>query len=193
MRKRTIAQLCAALVVACSAQSGKRAAQGAVGGALSGAVGGLVSSLVFGGDAGERMARGAVWGGTTGAVGGAVVGAQEDARRRKAQERELKRLRGELGDDAFEGLADLADGRHEEALVHARKAAGAENKRHALAGLWMEALVHADARELDRARTLFPEIVRWDPDVQTVEQAEVVLYRSFAELEEIRKRYGQRS
>ena len=85
-----------------------------------GAAGGMVSALVFGGNVGDAAARGAVWGASTGAVSGAIVGAQEDQAKKKQRDAAAEKLKTELGEDAFNGLAALAECKHEVALGYAK-------------------------------------------------------------------------
>ena len=110
----------------CSKQSVERTGQGAATGAVIGAVGGVVSALVFGGSVGDAAARGAVWGASTGAAAGAMSGAMADSNQKKAQETQqtadLEKLKKQLGEDAFNGLAALVECKHEVALGYGRTA-----------------------------------------------------------------------
>ena len=102
-------------MVGCSASSLEGAGKGALGGAAAGAVGGMISAAIFGGDVGDAAARGAAWGASVGAVSGAVQGASADEVRkqnsarteRARQEAEIRRIREELGEDAFASLERL--------------------------------------------------------------------------------------
>jgi hypothetical protein len=174
--------------------AGEGAARGAATGAAAGAVGGLVSALVFGGDPVERAARGAVWGGSTGAVAGAVSGAQVDRQRQQQVQQELDdsldALRQDIGDDAFDGLGDLADCRHAKVHKHAEKAMTAENPNHALAGLWLQVLTHADERNEAAARELFPNVVEKDWDIENEAEAEAAMRQGLNDLGDIREAYG---
>jgi len=97
------------VMAACSSHTAKRAGEGAGMGAVVGAAGGMVSALVFGGNVGEAAARGAVWGGTTGAVAGGISGAQQEQVKKVEQNKNVERLKKELGEDAFNGLAALTE------------------------------------------------------------------------------------
>lgn len=181
---------CCVLLVAtgCSQKSVERGAQGAATGAVVGAVGGLVTGLVFGGNAAESAARGAVYGGATGATAGAISGAVEDSNQKKAQQAaELEALRKELGDDAFQGLAALAECKHEIALGYGRTATQSDNPNYALAGLWVEALTYADSGQESKARSLFPDLVAKDASIETKAQAESELDGAMQQLYEIRR------
>ena len=160
------------VLAACSGRSVERAGQGATTGAVVGAAGGMISALVFGGDVGESAARGAVWGASTGAVSGAIVGAKEDQTQKTRRDKEIEKLKTDLGEDAFNGLAALAECKHDAALGYAKTAATLENKDYALAGLWIEVLTLADRKQEDRARTLFPDIVIKDTRISSEAQAE---------------------
>jgi len=179
-------------VVGCASDShtAKGASKGAATGALAGAVGGLVGALVFGGDPLDRAARGAVYGGATGAVVGAVAGSEKDRKEKRQNEADLAKLRQEIGDDAFDGLEALAECRHDESLRQAAKAQESENPNHALAGLWLEVLSHADQREEAAARKLFPVLVEKDWDIATESQAEETMREALNELMDIRQEYN---
>jgi len=176
--------------VACSGQSGKRAGQGAATGAVVGAAGGMVSALVFGGSVGDAAARGAVWGASTGAVSGAIVGAQEDQTQKKQRDAAAAKLKQRLGEDAFNGLAALAECKHEVALGYAKTAAGSDNPDFALAGLWLEVLTLADRKQEDKARALFPTLVSKDNRVASDSQAEEGMRKALQGLMNIRAEYN---
>jgi hypothetical protein len=182
--------LIAMVFMACSGQSGKRAGQGAATGAVVGAAGGVVSALVFGGNVGEAASRGAVWGASTGAVSGAIVGAQEDQAKKKQRDAAVEKLKANLGDDAFSGLAALAECKHEVALGYAKTAAKLNNKDYALAGLWLEVLTLADRKDEDRARSLFPDLVKNDPEISSNAQAEEGMRNALQGLMNIRGEYN---
>ncbi|MBT8076306.1 MAG: hypothetical protein KJN61_07550 [Gammaproteobacteria bacterium] len=184
----------------------KGAKQGAVQGAAAGAVGGLVSALVFGGDPLDRAARGAVYGGAAGAVAGGISGSRVDkqvqaqqqaqthtnarAQSQAQQDAELEALKKEIGRPAFNGLAALAECRHEVTLEKARKAQKSKNPNHRLAGLWLEVLNYADLQQQEQLSRLLPDIVAEDWDIQNEAQAEQVARESAAELITIRKEYN---
>ncbi len=178
-------------LAACASGShaSKGAKQGAVQGAAAGAVGGLVSALVFGGDPLDRAARGAVYGGAVGATAGGIAGHQKDKKQQVQQQASLETLRREIGEDAYEGLASLAECRHEVTLNRAAKAQLSDNPNFRLAGLWLEVLSYADSKQEDRARSLLPVIVAEDWDIKTEADAEQAMRQAVAELTDIRKEY----
>jgi len=199
-----LALLCMQLS-ACAGDSyaSKGAKQGAAQGAAAGAVGGLVSALVFGGDPVDRAARGAVYGGAAGAVAGGISGsrmdkqAQAQAQSRSSvqsqtqaqQDTELKALRKEIGRPAYNGLAALAECRHQDSLVKAQKARKAKNPNHRLAGLWLEVLNYADLGQQNQVKDLLPVVVEEDWDINSEEQAQAVTREAAAELITIRRDY----
>ena len=174
---------------ASDSHTARGAAEGAKRGAIAGAVGGLVGALVFGGDPVDRTARGAVYGGATGAAFGAMAGSERDRREKQTQEAEIAKLRAEIGVEAFDGLAALAECRHDVSLQQATKAKRSENPNHALAGLWLEVLSHADRREEEMARGLFPEVIQKDWEVKTEAQAEETMRQALNNLMDIRQQY----
>ena len=159
-------------------------------GAVVGAAGGMVTALVFGGNVGEATARGAVYGGTTGGVSGAIVGTQEDKAQKAQSDKAIEKLKNDLGEDAFNGLAALAECKHEVAVGYAKTAAASENRDYALAGLWIEVLTLADRKQEDRARTLFPDIVTKDPKISTEAQAEERMRSAMQRLMDIPGEYN---
>ena len=186
-----VVMLTLTIVPSCSKQTVQRAGQGAATGAVVGAVGGMVSALVFGGDVGDAAARGAVWGGSTGAAAGAMSGAMADSNQKKAQQAaELEVLRKELGDDTFQGLAALAECKHEVAQGYGRTAAESDNPDYALAGLWLQVLAYADNRLYDQARALLPDLVGKDSKLSSESQAETEMSEALQELIDIRQAYN---
>jgi hypothetical protein len=184
--------ICAGVLAmpSCSTHTGQMAGQGAATGAVAGSVGGLVGALVFGGDPAEAAARGAVWGASTGAVAGAMTGSQVDAAEKQKQDQNLENLKKAIGEDAFNGLAALAECKHDVALAYGKTAAASDNRDHALAGLWLEVLAYADGRQEDQARERFPQLMEKDPDVTSEEKAEEQMRQSLQRLMEIRGEHG---
>jgi hypothetical protein len=171
----------------------KGAAKGAKTGAVAGAVGGMVTALVFGGDVVEAGARGAVYGGTTGAVVGGMAGSDADKAALKQQEAErdaqLAQLKESIGADAYSGIEALTDCKHEVAIANAREASNSSNSDYALAGIWVEVLAEADRQRVPQARTLFPELIKYDPEIDTEADAEMLLNQALKELQAIRVEY----
>lgn len=179
------------MATGCSGQSGQRAAEGASTGALAGAAGGLVSGLLWGGNPLESAAKGAVVGGTSGAVVGGVSGAKQDKAQAQAKEQqEIQELRARIGEDAFAGVTALAECKHGVAEANAQVAAQSTDSNYALAGLWVDAISHADRGDIDGARSFYPELIRWDRSVENAEQVDAKLNTSLDKLQNIRKRYG---
>ena len=190
---------------ACAGDSyaSKGARQGAAQGAAAGAVGGLISALVFGGDPVDRAARGAVYGGAAGAVAGGISGNRMDKQAQAhaqtqspaqqqtqaQQDAELEALRKEIGRPAFNGLAALAECRHQDSLAKAKKAQKAKNPNHRLAGLWLEVLNYADLRQQEQVSRLLPVVVKEDWDINSEAQAQTATREAAAELITIRKEY----
>jgi len=174
----------------CSGASGQRAAEGAGTGALAGAAGGLVSGLLWGGDPLESAARGAVVGATTGAVVGGVSGSKEDKANAQAQQQnEIAELRSQIGEDAFAGITALAKCNHAVAEANAQVAAKSSNSNYALAGLWVDAISHADRDDMAGARALYPEIIRWDRSAENNDQVDAELQGTLVKLQDIRQQY----
>jgi len=195
---RMIAILCLVSLTACSTHNAKRAGEGAAMGAVVGAAGGMASALVFGGNVGEAAARGAVWGGTTGAVAGGISGAQQEQKMKAQQEqakkaqqdKNIEKLKKELGEDAFNGLAALTKCKHEVALGYARTAAKSDNKDHALAGLWIEILTYADSQQEDKAQALYPDLITNDTEIRSEAKAEETMRKALQRLMDIRGEYN---
>lgn len=204
LRLRRALMLAPALALAvvplasCSSTGAKGAAEGAAIGAAAGAVGGMLTAVIFGGDVGGAAARGAAYGAGAGAVTGGIRGEQqhaaaEKARRAEAQserQAQLERLRVEIGEDAYQGLEALTDRKYEVAIAYARTAARSEVPDHALAGLWLEALVYADSERHAEAEALLPRIVAADAKVTDAAQAEQMLETLLDGLREIRSEFG---
>lgn len=171
----------------CSQKSRQGAGKGAAIGGAAGAVGGIVSALVFGRDVGEAAARGAVWAASTGAVTGGIAGAQANsAEEQKAKAACTASLKKELGDDAYNGLVALAECKYEVALGCARSSAQSKNNHYVLAGLWLEVLTEAERKQPEKARTLFPEIIKRDEKIKTEQEAEDFMKEAKAKLQTVR-------
>lgn len=183
----------ATILSASCAGAGEGAVKGAGAGALAGAASGLVTSLIWGGDPGYHMARGATAGATIGAIGGAVEGsarAREKADREAAQQqRDVDQLRRDIGEDAFNAAEAMADCKHAVAIANADVAIQSRNSNHALAGLWIKALTYTDQGNPSAARDVFPEIIRWDRDVDSAEQADEIVHMALDKLKGIRTEF----
>ncbi len=175
------------------AGAGEGAVKGAGAGALAGAASGLVNSLIWGGDPGYHMARGATAGATIGAIGGAVEGsarARDKAGREAAKtQREMDQLQRDIGKDAFNAAEAMAECRHSAAIANADVAIQSRNSNHALAGLWIKTLTYADQGNESAARDLFPEIIRWDRDIQSTEQVDETVLEALGELKALRSEF----
>jgi hypothetical protein len=182
------------ILVGCSTEATRGAAEGAKAGAAVGAVGGMVSALVFGGDIVDGAARGAVWGGSTGAASGAMQGAQVADQKRAADEKqaaaEQEKLRREIGDDAYSGLEALVDCKLPVALAYAETAKGNSKRDYALAGHWLEVLTLMEQGRPSDAEERLPDLVRADGDLETTESARQLLDATSDELGQIRVYYG---
>jgi len=186
--KRVIAILSIILLFAsgCTKQTAKQAGEGATMGAVVGAVGGLVTGLVFGGNPIESAAAGAVFGASTGATAGAISGARQESAKKGQQRVKGEEFRKKFGDDAYNGAVALAQCKHEVALANAAIVSKDADKDKALAGLWLEVLSHADDKQEEKARALFPAVVEKDPEVKTEAQAEEKMRRALQRLMDIR-------
>ena len=182
-------------ITGCASDSyaSKGAAEGATTGAVAGAVGGMVTALVFGGNVAEAGARGAVYGGTTGAVVGGMAGSKADQaaleQQQAQREAELAQFKDRIGSDAYNGVAALAECKHEVAIANAREAADSSNSDYALAGIWVEVLAEADRQREAEARALFPELVERDHEIRTETEAEARMNEALKELGAIRAEY----
>ena len=176
------------LFTSCGPHSATRAGQGAAVGGVSGAAAGMVSALIWGGNVGEAAARGAAWGATSGAVSGAIVGSQEDKQavqqQRAKAEKELKK---KLGDDGFAGLAALAQCKHRVALGYAETAQESSNEKHRQAGLWLEALIYIDQGEKAKAESMYPELLKAQPEISTRNEVDSYAREGLQGLTNIRK------
>ena len=187
MKKWMVVFVISTLIAAgCTKQQAKQAGEGATMGAVVGAVGGLVTALVFGGNPVEGAAAGAVFGASTGATAGAISGAQQESAQKEQQRAKGEAFRKRFGDDAYNGAVALAQCKHEVALANAAIVSKDADKDKALAGLWLEVLSHADNKQEDKARALFPAVVEKDPEVKTEAQAEEKMRRALQRLMEIR-------
>lgn len=184
------------LISGCASDSyaAKGAGEGAATGAVAGAVGGMVTALVFGGNVAEAGARGAVYGGTTGAVVGGMAGSKADKaaadQQRANREAEFAELKNRIGTDAYNGVAALAECKHDLAIANAKEAVKSKNKDYVLAGVWVETLTEADRHRETQARALFPEIVARDREIKSETDAEARMREALQELGEIRVEYG---
>jgi len=206
LRNRIISQtgpqflfaLLVAAMVGCSSSSLQGAGKGALGGAAAGAVGGMISAAIFGGDVGDAAARGAAWGAGVGAVSGAVQGASADSARKKSTARseqarveaEIRRIRGELGEDAFTALERLVDGKHDAALAYARTAQRSQNLDYSRAGLWLEGVTYYDAGQINEAEELIPKLMAAEPTLASRVDTEAILVDLHEGLLEIREAFG---
>jgi hypothetical protein len=193
-----LALVVSAVLAGCSSSSLEGAGKGALGGAAAGAVGGMISAALFGGDVGDAAARGAAWGASVGAVSGAVQGASADkaqkqstARSERArQEAEIRRIRDELGEDAFVALERLVDGKHDAALAYARTAQRSQVLDYSRAGLWLEALAYYDVGQFEAAGEMIPRLMEAEPTLGSEDDTRAILTDLHEGLLEIREAFG---
>ncbi|MGD2161240.1 MAG: hypothetical protein PVG94_08675 [Gammaproteobacteria bacterium] len=117
-------------------------------------------------------------------------GAQVDKKLEQQREVNVKNLRKSIGDDAFEGLEALADCEHDVSLKQAALARQSQNPNFSLAGLWLEVLSYADQGNESRARSLYPEVVKSDWDINTETEAEAAMRKTLNGLMDIREQYN---
>ena len=181
-------------LLACSSESTRGAAEGAVGGAAVGAIGGMMTALVFGGDVGDAAARGAVWGGTTGAVTGGMRGAKKAEYNREAERRRIQaeeeKLRRSIGVDAYRGLEALADCKHAVAIAYAEAAKADDNYEYALAGYWLELMSVAETQGEKMAESMLPALVERDNKLSSPGQARILVLEVINDLENVREENG---
>lgn len=184
--KTLIAALaCCCLLAACSGtQTAEGAKGGAASGALGGAVAGAVGSLIFGGN----PVSGAASGAAMGAASGAAVGAAHGASRDKA---DAQRHVAELGQYNYDGFVALANCKYEDALALAAKGQQYQDRYHAVAGLWLEAITYADQRRYGDAEKLFPALEQKDPDLLDRSDTERTLKDGVRRIRNIRVDYGR--
>ena len=136
------------------------------------------------------MARGAQAGATVGAIGGAIEGSGRESAKKDYQaqkdQRELQQIRRDIGDSAFDGVVALVDCKHGVAVENAKVAAQSTNSNHALAGLWLQALSHADRDGESGLDEMSAEIIRWDRQVPNRAQFDSELWKAHNELLDIR-------
>ena len=129
-------------------------------------------------------------GATSGAVVGGVSGSKEDKANAAAQQKnEIAELRTQIGEDAFAGVTALAKCNHGVAEANGQVAAKSSNSNYALAGLWVNAISHADRGDIVGAQELYPEIVRWDRSIENTDQADAELQGALTKLQAIRKEF----
>lgn len=116
--------------------------------------------------------------------------AQQEQAKKAQQEKSIEKLKKELGEDAFNGLAALTKCKHEVALGYARTAAKSDNKDHALAGLWIEILTYADSQQEDKAQALYPDLITNDTEIRSEAQAEETMRKALQRLMDIRGEYN---
>ena len=198
------------LLGACKSEG---AQQGATQGAVYGALGAAVSSVVWGrNDVLGDAARGAVVGATVGGVSGAV----NESNRKEAQQREATKaqqqadlaqenkdlslrnqqleleaqLTEEIGPDNTEAVNLLIHCDHPGALKASRRSADSLHEHFRTAGVWLEALIAQDQRHLAATRNLYPRLVKLDDEIETEEQAELIVLDLVTALEDTREDFG---
>ena len=179
------------MAAGCGTNTGKQAGTSAAIGGLAGAAGGALSAAIFGGNVGEAAARGAAWGAGAGAVSGAVAGSQMDEAAANTPEAKIEKLKQDIGDDAFNGLAALADCNHSEALANAEKAKASSNSEFAAAGLWIEALTYYDSRQEAKARAMYPDILKMDKHVSSEGAVEEHMRKAMGQIGDIREEFNK--
>lgn len=184
--------LCAVVLIsACTTNQQQGAAKGAGVGALAGAAGSMMTALVFGGNVGEAAARGAVYGASAGAVTGTIAGSSKDKAEAQqlaaAQQKELDKLRKQIGDDTYSGIQALVQCKHEVALAYGKTAA--KSDKYQLPGLWLQALTLEDQGNTIELDQLAPDIIRADSRIDSTDQAVQILKNYKQGLQQIRAQF----
>ena len=183
--------------------NGSGASQGAKSGAVGGAVGGLVAGVLWGGNPIESAAKGAVIGGASGAAVGAVN--DQSAKSKSApktdepkpqpvpevqQQWSEAQLQTMLGDNAYQGLTSLVSCQYEAALAQASIAREEQDKKHQLAGVWLEAMVYAEQVDVDALNQRYKLIVEQDDRVSNLVQAQLKLNDTLDQLQQLRLKHN---
>jgi hypothetical protein len=120
---------------------------------------------------------------------GSQMDKAEKAKLEAQRQSQIQQLKLDIGEDAFNGLAALAECKHDVAIAYGRTAAKSGNKNHALAGLWMEVLAYGDRGDSDKARALFPDLVAKDAEITSEAQAQETMQKALHQLQDIRQEY----
>lgn len=194
----------------CGPHATRGAAGGAAIGAASAALGTLVVGLVFNDrNLAERVGRSAVYGATTGATAGALAGAARDEQiRRMAREREMAAAKKAESKEAqapmseaeilkavgrknFEALAALSDCRFDAAVAKAKEASASLNRDYREASLWIQAIAAVESGDSAAVDRIYPELVKFDPELGQPEKADAALAEALQLLHEDRKAQGR--
>ena len=122
-------------------------------------------------------------------MGGAQMDKAEIAKLEARREAQIQQLKVDIGEDAFNGLAALAECKHDVAIAYGRTVAKSGNKNHALAGLWMEVLAYADSGKEDKARAIFPDLIANDDEIKSEAQGKETMRKALQRLMDIPQEY----
>ena len=75
-------------------------------------------------------------------------------------------------------------------LLAAKAGATSQNKDHRLASLWLEAMVAVDQRDTESADAYYQDVVKWDPEIDTVQQASLATVQAILDLRTERRELG---
>jgi len=76
-----------------------------------------------------------------------------------------------IGQDNWEGYKALRGCQHERASALAKVGATSNDSVHRLASVWLEAMTAVDAKNNQKAQTIFQTLAERDPEIDTVQQA----------------------
>jgi hypothetical protein len=95
-----------------------------------------------------------------------------------------------IGEDNYEGYKALRACQHERAFALAKAGGTSQSKDHRLASLWLEAMIAVDTRDTAEAEAYYKELVKADPDIDTVQQAGIATDQAVLNLRTERREMG---
>jgi hypothetical protein len=103
---------------------------------------------------------------------------------------ELEEWRVEIGEDNLNALTAIVDCEHERARFLAGAAGTSSDPDYRLAARWIEALAAVDSRDQAAAQRSFEELVIFDDDIDTPQQASIEADKAILEIRNLRRELG---
>ena len=156
-----------------------------IGGAAVGAAGGMIANLAISESEKSKQRK------------AQLKHEEQDRQARKRYEEEervaneaISKLIAAVGIDNVEGYKALRNCNHERAYALARAARTSSNLDYRITSYWLEAMTAVDMRDSKTAAEIYDDIVRIDPDIDTVQQASIETDKAVLDLRSERRELG---
>ena len=95
-----------------------------------------------------------------------------------------------VGVDNWNALIALVDCQHQRARLLAQAGATVDDPEYSLASLWIEMLIAVDIKDSAGGQRISGDLVKFDSDIDTIQQASIEADRAILDVRQIRRDEG---